>query len=250
MTSATSSIAPWAYRGFWGFLVRCLRVPERPPSLPLPRGATESDRTQSHPSPDFLRYLKFWFWLLLLPVDLVILVIWLVVLFERPTLAYILAAPAFVLAVVPDVIVYIALHVRFDSTWYVLTPRAVRVRRGVWTIRECTATFENVQNISIRQGPVQRHFRIADLVIDTAGAGAAGPHGRSVGANQVVLEGLANAPQIRDLIAERVRASKSAGLGDERSAPARGTPITGFSPAHVALLREIRDHARALSRGA
>lgn len=251
MKGAASSISPWIYRGLWGGLVRWLRVPEHPPSLPLPQGASESDRTQSHPSPDFLRYLRFWFWALLLPFDLIILVVWLIILSENPTLAYILAAPAFIIAVVPDIFVYVAIHVRYDATWYVLTPRAVRVRRGVWTIRECTATFENVQNISIRQGPVQRHFRIADLVIDTAGAASAGPKGASSSANQVVLEGLADAARIRDAIADRVRASKSAGLGDE-SRPARrastDTAAPGFGPVHLQLLREIRDEARALAR--
>lgn len=247
MKGATASIAPWVYRGVWGVFVRALRVPDQPPSLPLPPGADEHDRTQSHPAPGFVRYLKFWFWALLLPFDLAVLAVWIIILYERPTLAYILAAPAFIIAIVPDVLAYIAIHVRYDSTWYVLTPRAVRVRRGVWTIRECTATFENVQNISVRQGPVQRYFGIANLAIDTAGAGSAGPHGATGSANQVVLEGLADVQSVRDLITERVRASKSAGLGDERVlAPTRGA--TAFSPAHLDLLREIRDHARSLAR--
>ncbi|MGD9693796.1 MAG: PH domain-containing protein [Phycisphaerales bacterium] len=247
MIPRSSSLAPWMYRGIWGFFVKCLRVPDVPPSLPLPPGATEADRKQFHPSPDFLRYLKFWFWLFFLPVDLVILVLWLIVYSQNPTVSYFLAVPAFLIAVVPDVIAYIAIHLRYDTTWYVLTPRAVRVRRGIWTISECTATFENVQNISIKQGPVQRYFGIAHLAVDTAGAGPAGPHGATGSANQVILEGLADVQSIRDLIAERVRASKTAGLGDERTQRPQRAAKQGLSAAHVELLREIRDHARALA---
>ena len=68
--------------------------------------------------------------------------------------------------------VYVALHLRYDTTWYVVTDRSLRIRRGIWVIEETTITFENVQNVSITQGPLERAFGIATLVVDTAAAAA------------------------------------------------------------------------------
>ena len=74
--------------------------------------------------------------------------------------------------VAPDVIAYVAIHLRYDTTWYVLTDRSLRIRRGIWIIHETTISFENVQNVEVRQGPLQRYFGIADVIVQTAGGGA------------------------------------------------------------------------------
>src|SRR5262249_46640878 len=136
----------------------------------------------------FLRYLKFLFWIGLSVLDVSILVGWVVLTIALPLAGAILALPALFVAVVPDIFAYIAIHLRYDSTWYVMTSRSLRIRRGIWLIHETTITFENVQNVEIKQGPVQRYFGIADVHIDTAGGGghkegkhaslaAAGHHG-------------------------------------------------------------------------
>ena len=64
-----------------------------------------------------------------------------------------------------------AMHLRYDTTWYVLTNRSLRIRRGIWMIHETTITYENVQNVSVNQGPLQRIFGIADVLVQTAGGG-------------------------------------------------------------------------------
>jgi uncharacterized membrane protein YdbT with pleckstrin-like domain len=74
--------------------------------------------------------------------------------------------------IAPDVIAYVGLHLRYDTTWYVFTDRSLRIRRGIWVIHETTITFENVQNVAVAQGPVQRYFGIADVIVQTAGGGA------------------------------------------------------------------------------
>ena len=68
----------------------------------------------------------------------------------------------------------------YDYHHYVITDRSLRIRAGVWHVHEMTMTFANVQNISIRQGPLQRLLGIADLVVQTAGGGssARGPRER------------------------------------------------------------------------
>ena len=99
---------------------------------------------------------------LVVVIDVAILVGWIVVLVVNPVVGVILAVPALVVAVVPDIIAYVAIHLRYDTTWYVLTDRSLRIRRKIATIQETTITFENVQNVTIREGPIQRLFGIAD----------------------------------------------------------------------------------------
>jgi membrane protein YdbS with pleckstrin-like domain len=235
MSDRAEHATQWIYRGIWRILVDWFRVPKEPPTLPVePGGAVETFR----PAPGFLRYLKFWFWLGLLPLDLAILVGWIALTVAVPWLGVVLFPVAFFLAVVPDIVVYVALHLRYDTTWYVMTRRSLRIRRGVWVIREVTITFENVQNIHVSQGPVQRHFGIANVVVETAGAGTDADQKGFQVANQGLIEGVHDPERIRDLIMSRLRESRTAGLGDDDfDAP----PASGWTPRHLAVLREIRD---------
>jgi len=121
-------------------------------------------------------------------------------------------------------------------------------------IHETTITFENVQNVAVAQGPVQRYFGIADVIVQTAGGGASkqASHGGETSSNAHVglLQGLDNADAVRNLILERVRRSRTAGLGDEHattSAHADHASGPGYSTAHLAVLRDIRDQARRVA---
>ena len=121
-------------------------------------------------------------------------------------------------------------------------------------IHETTITFENVQNVEVAQGPVQRYFGIADVIVQTAGGGASknSSHGgeTSSHAHVGILQGLDHADAVRDLILDRVRRSRTAGLGDEHATTpvhADHAPRSGYSTAHMAVLREIRDQARRLA---
>ena len=112
------------YRGVWALLARWFKVPEAPPSLSSSAGDTiESFR----PSRGFLDYLKIQFWLGLLAVDIGLIVLWIVVLVNEPTLGVVLA-PVFVIAiVVPDILAYVALHLRYDTTWYVMSLSLIHI---------------------------------------------------------------------------------------------------------------------------
>jgi membrane protein YdbS with pleckstrin-like domain len=241
---AVDRAAAWIYRGLWGILVDLFRVPREPPTLPARQG--ESIQT-FNPAPGYLAYLKFWFWIALFTMDVGIIGGWIAICFASPIAGALLALPAWALAIVPDIIAYVAIHLRYDTTWYVMTPRSIRLRRGVWIVHEVTITFENVQNVKVVSGPVQRGFGIANVIIETAGAGAGGPPGHGGAAlNRGVIEGVADAERIRDLIMDRVRASSTAGLGDDRT-PAHVS--AGLSPAHLAVLREIRGLVAAAQPG-
>lgn len=225
------------YARVWAFLVRWFRVPEGPPELPVPPGeATIAIR----PAPGFLGYLKLRFWIIFPFVGAWMLAGWIAVTVALPWLGAILVLPALALVVLPGIAAYVALHLRYDTTWYVVTSRSLRIRRGIWILQETTITFENVQNITVSQGPVERLFSIGNVVVETAGGGGSvkEAHGGSVVRGHTgLIEGVGNAAEIRDMILSHVRSTRTAGLGDE----------AGWSPEHVALLREIRDAARALA---
>lgn len=239
--------AEWVYQGVWSVLTRYFSVPTQPPKLPALGGRpVESFR----PSLDWLRYLKLQFWIGLAVIDVLLTIGWVAIVVALPWLGLVLAIPALALIVLPDIVAYVALHLRYDTTWYVLSDRSLRIRRGIWIIQETTITFENVQNVLVSQGPLQRMFGIADVVVTTAGgAGHGVAEAGAVASHVGLLEGLANAPAVRDLILQHLRLSKSAGLGDEpveEELPV-ARPASGWSAAQRQLLREIRDEARRLA---
>ena len=114
------------------------------------------------------------------------------------------------------------LMVRLDYRyrWYMITDTSLRIREGLLSVRERTMTFANIQNLSLKQGPIQRLFGISDLQVRTAGGGS-----ESVGESKKELaeamnmhigyfRGVDNAEEIRDLILGRMRGLRDTGLGD------------------------------------
>jgi membrane protein YdbS with pleckstrin-like domain len=226
------------YRGLWQVLADWFAVPEEPPDLPAIGGESVK---RFRPSPDFLRYLKFKFWVVLALVDAVLLVAWIGTFLASITLGLLLTPVFLAVAILPDIVAFVAIQLRYDTTWYVLSNRSLRIRRGIWVIRETTITFENVQNIKLKQGPVQRHFGVADIELTLAGGGATS---NESGANRSsarvgLIEGVSDADQIRDLILARVRMSRASGLGDELALSS--PPGAAWSTDHLNVLREIRD---------
>jgi membrane protein YdbS with pleckstrin-like domain len=248
VSHTVDAAAAWIYRGVWASIVALFRVPPEPPTLPSSGETVHSIR----PSAGYLRYLKLLFWVAFLPGDIVPILIWLAISIAFPIVGVILVVPLVVVLIAPDVIAYVGLHLRYDTTWYVFTDRSLRIRRGIWVIHETTITFENVQNVEVAQGPVQRYFGIADVIVQTAGGGAAKKTSgeKSSDAHVGILQGLDNADAVRDLILDRVRRSRTAGLGDEHATTpvhAEHTAGSGHSTAHLVVLREIRDQARRLA---
>jgi membrane protein YdbS with pleckstrin-like domain len=235
----------WIYRGVWRVLVDWFRVPHEAPTLPAFAGETVAS---FRPSEGFLRYMKFFFWIVLAIIDIALITLWIAILIASPIIGVIVALPFWAVIIIPDVVAYVAIHLRYDTTWYALSERSMRIRRGVWIIHETTITYENVQNLKIDEGPLQRYFGIANVVVQTAGGGGGGPHGQGqagAGGHHGLIEGVSNAREIRDLILAQLRRSTS-GLGDDAQAPAPTTAPQPLSKSHLALLREIRDLARSL----
>jgi membrane protein YdbS with pleckstrin-like domain len=243
--------AAWIYRGVWATIVSWFRVPADPPTLPATGEAVRSIR----PAEGYLRYLKCLFWIALIPGDILPIVGWVAISVAMPILGPVLALPALALIVLPDVVAYVGIHLRYDTTWYVLTDRSLRIRRGILNIHETTISFENVQNVEVRQGPLQRYFGIADVLVTTAGGGVAshgkGAQASSLGAHVGLLQGLDDADAVRNQILASVERTRAAGLGDEHprelAAAAVAAAPHALSPRHVAVLRDIRDSVGRLA---
>ncbi|MFY8202098.1 MAG: PH domain-containing protein [Pirellula staleyi] len=234
----------WCYRGVWGILTKYFCLPEGPPKLPTLEGESVE---YLRPSISYLNYQKFLFWIGLFVIDIILSVLWAMFTLWWP-LGGLLTAPLWLIVIIaPDIVAYIAIHLRYDTTWYVLSDRSMRIRRGLWSIHETTITFENIQNVHISQGPLQRWFGFANLMVMTAGGGGGSTQERaSMGPHVGLLEGLDNAAELRTRIL--ARGQSTAGLGDDHDTAHRYAPFgdaksqsTGFNGAevHLQLLREI-----------
>ena len=146
------------------------------------------------------------------------------------------------------------LRLDFEMRWYILSDRSLRIREGILSVREKTLTFANIQQISIRQNPLQRLLGISDVQVSTAGGGAGGGKhgGEGIGESmhEAYFRGVGNAGEIRSAIKERVRLHRDTGLGnpDEPAAPAPAA-LSGASAAAMELRDEIRALRRALAAG-
>ncbi len=111
----------------------------------------------------------------------------------------------------------------------------MRIRHSIWVIQEKTITFDNVQNLAVRQGPVERVFGIGRVIVRTAGGGGGEGQG-GAGGHTGKIEGVDNAAEIRDLIMDRVRRTKPAGV--------EPAATWSWTASHVAALHELRDALR------
>ena len=90
------------------------------------------------------------------------------------------------LAVIRVFVRLLVIKLDYELRWYLITDRSLRIREGIWSVREITLTFANVQNVSVTQGPVQRLFGVSEVVVETAGGGGGqqqkgGGRGRKAG---------------------------------------------------------------------
>jgi len=141
----------------------------------------------------------------------------------------------------------------WEMRWYIVTDRSLRIREGIWKVSEMTLTFANVQEVSIRQGPIERLFGIANLRVRTAGGGGrAGPHesqNEEKSGHIGYFRGVDNAPVIRDLILERLKRLRDAGLGDPDQQSELPEPrATSRDEILVNAAREMLAEARLLRR--
>jgi membrane protein YdbS with pleckstrin-like domain len=129
-------------------------------------------------------------------------------------------------------------RLNYGLRWYIVTDRSLRIRSGIFRMSELTMTYSNVQEIRVTSGPLQLLLGIADVEVQAAGGGGGGqPDG---GGHVGRFSGVAHAPEIRDLIVDRLRQYRDSGLGET-------THITAPQPAaDLAAAKTVLDEARAL----
>jgi membrane protein YdbS with pleckstrin-like domain len=240
----------WCYQGLWGILASYFKLPKTPPNLP----SLEGEHVEYlHPSEEYLKYRKFEFWVVLFIVDIALSVAWIALIIAVPWLGILITPLALAIIILPDIFAYIGIHLNYDTTWYVLSDRSMRLRQGVWTLQETTITFENIQNINIQQGPLQRWFGFSNLVVQTAGGGGGAGGGKHAAGSLMhmgVLVGLANAQEIRERILARCGNQAGAGLGEELATDKHqvDNQPTLNQRRNLELLREINDLTASLAK--
>ena len=148
---------------------------------------------------------------------------------------------------------YVMVRLDYEMRWYIVTDRSLRIREGIVSVREITLTFANVQNLAIRQGPIQRLLGISDLCVRTAGGGSGDKDNeqddKDADSMHVgYLRGVDDAREIRDTILTRLRRGKGAGLGDPDDAAVAGDVAHPQGEDLLAAARELLGEARALRR--
>jgi len=132
---------------------------------------------------------------------------------------------------------YAAVRLNYEMRWYIVTDRSLRIRSGIWSVAELTMTFANIQQVNLTQGPLERMLGLADLEVTSAGGGKA--HGKEGGKDSHAgrFEGVDDAKAIRDLILDRLRHYRDAGLGDPDEAHA---PTPDAQHAALEVLLEVQ----------
>ena len=147
---------------------------------------------------------------------------------------------------------FAVMRLDYQLRWYVVTDRAARLREGVLTLTEMTFTLVNVQDIRIAQGPLQRLLGLADVELRTAGGsdsspGRGGHSSTSRNLHLARFRGVENAEAIRDLVLERMRRARDAGLGDPDDAAPADRGRSALDDAARELMAESAALRRVLS---
>jgi membrane protein YdbS with pleckstrin-like domain len=232
-------------------VARLLKTPTEPPEAPA--GSYASVKV-FRASPRYLRYKLLALWVAI-ALEVAFSLAGLVAAAVAGPLALLGALALLLPVALATFAAYVAVRIDYDLRYYVLTDRSLRIREGAWTVTETTLTYANVQNLRVSQGPLQRIFGIADVLVDTAGGAgpAVGAEGATAG-HHAALAGLENAAEVRDMIRAYLKArSADAGLGDPDDTRARrseGVAAVLASPEAIAALHEVRESAAALRRAA
>jgi membrane protein YdbS with pleckstrin-like domain len=144
---------------------------------------------------------------------------------------------------------FLVIGLDYELRWYVITDKSLLIREGIWSRREITLSFANVQNVTVTQGPLQRLFGISDVVVSTAGGSAPAEQqkGHAPIGHSGYLRGVADPQRLRDQILLLLKQQTGAGLGDDASAESVRRGSSAWSPAALEALRQAADEARRLS---
>jgi membrane protein YdbS with pleckstrin-like domain len=145
---------------------------------------------------------------------------------------------------------YMLRRLDYELRWYIVTDRSLRIRTGLVRLQESTMSFANLQQVEVKQGPLQRLLGLADVHVQSAGgAGDHDPHNAHAGESlhTGIFHSVDNATEVRDLILDRLRQFRQAGLGDPDDHHDHPIAVTPASRADtLAAAHELLAEARAL----
>ena len=159
---------------------------------------------------------------------------------------YLVMAPALVMTLtvvgIPLLLVWIPVGMLWARTFVDrltcrLTEDTLEIGKGVLFRKELTIPLDRIQEISLREGPLQRYLGISSLRFETAGGGS------PTDASDLDLPGILRARDFRSRVLsqrDRRRASRS---GSEE--PRGEVPDDGVETS-LSVLREIRDSIRRI----
>lgn len=145
----------------------------------------------------------------------------------------------------------LAVRIDYTQRWYMVTDRSLRLRWGVVRIQETTMSFANLQQVAVKQGPLERLLKIADVEVRSAGGGSGETEeGGDDSMHRSVFRAVENAPEIRDMILERLKRYRQAGLGEpddpNEVEPAEVSPAPGATMDTLQAAHELLGEARGL----
>ena len=142
-----------------------------------------------------------------------------------------------------------ATRLEFEQHWYIVTDRSLRIRNGIFQLTESTMSFANLQQVEVKQGPLQRLLGLADVRVQSAGGGGVQDEKHAGDSLHTgIFHSVENANEIRDLILTRLRQFRQAGLGDPDDHPhAEATLEPGAEQEDAVIAaRELLAEAKAL----
>lgn len=139
----------------------------------------------------------------------------------------------------------------YETRWYAVTDRSLRIRAGLLRLQETTMSFANLQQVELQQGPLQRLLGLANVRVQSAGGGGGDDphHQQGDSLHQGIFHSVDNAEEIRDLILERLRRYRAAGLGDpDDHAEHAPAPVADGSATALAAAQELLAETKELRR--
>ena len=119
---------------------------------------------------------------------------------------------------------------------YRIDSEAVKMSKGVYWKKRTTVPYQKITNVDITQGPLERHYGIGTIHVQTAGAG--GAQGARA---ELILSGVRNLDHIKDIIMEGVK-----GLHVLDAVPASAQPAPKTSDNDI--LKSILEELKAIRR--
>jgi len=121
---------------------------------------------------------------------------------------------------------YALVRIEFEQHWYIVTDRSLRIRTGVLSLSESTMSFANIQQVEVKQGPIQRLLGLADVRVRSAGGGDSAGEDGGEEMHTGVFHSVDNAEEIRDLILARLRTFRESSV-NESTEGAQSRPRAG-----------------------